>query len=115
MLPRANHYMRTAEEYISIIRKNSTELQERFGITYMRLFGSVARGENHEGSDVDLFVRMPAKFYNHILAAQFLEEMLGCKVDLVQDHSGLRPFFKEQIEKDGIDIFREPADRFAYA
>ena len=97
--------MKTAEEYIDIIRRNATELHERFGITYIRLFGSVARGDNHEGSDVDLFVRMPAKFYNHILAAQYLEELLGCKVDLIQDHSGIRTFFRQQIEKDGIDIF----------
>jgi len=96
--------MRT-QEYIDIIRKHSVELQERFGITSMRLFGSVARGEHHEGSDVDLFVTMPPKFYNHILAAQYLESLLGCRVDLIQDHRNLRPFFKEQIERDGIDIF----------
>ena len=71
----------------------------------MRLFGSVARGDHREDSDVDLFVVMPAKFYNYILAAQYLEDLLGCKVDLVQDHSSLRPFFREQIERDGIDIF----------
>ena len=65
----------------------------------------MARGDYHEGSDVDLFVRMPARFYNHILAAQYLEELLGCSVDLVQDHKGLRPFFRQQIEKDGINIF----------
>ena len=97
--------MKTAEEYIDIIRKNAAELHKQFGITYMRLFGSVARGENHEGSDIDLFVRMPAKFYNHILAAQYLEGLLGCNVDLILDHKGLRPFFRQQIEKDGIDIF----------
>ena len=97
--------MRTAQEYIDLIRAHSTELRERFGITSMRLFGSVARGQHHEGSDIDLFVMMPPKFYNHILAAQYLEDLLGCPVDLIQDHKNLRPFFKEQIEKDGIDIF----------
>jgi hypothetical protein len=30
---------------------------------------------------------------------------LGCKVDLIQDYDNLRPFFREQIERDGIDIF----------
>ena len=97
--------MKSTEEYINLIRKNATELQNRFGITYMRLFGSVARGENHEGSDIDLFVRMPAKCYNHVLAVQYLEKLLGCNVDLIADHKGLRPFFRQQIEKDGIDIF----------
>ena len=43
--------------------------------------------------------------FNYIFAAQYLEELLGCKVDLIQDHDNLRPFFREQIERDGIDIF----------
>jgi hypothetical protein len=97
--------MRTAEEFIDIIRKHATELHEHFGITSMRLFGSVARGENREDSDIDLFVTMPPKLYNVILASQYLEKLLGCSVDLIQDHKNLRPFFRQQIEKDGIDIF----------
>ena len=97
--------MRTSQEYIDLIRAHSAELREQFGITSMRMFGSVARGQHHEGSDIDLFVVMPPKFYNHILAAQYLEGLLGCPVDLIQDHKNLRPFFREQIEKDGIDIF----------
>ena len=97
--------MRSSQEYIDIIRKHSAELHEQFGITSMRLFGSVARNEHHEGSDVDLFVTMPPKFFNYILAVQYLEQILGCSVDMIQDHKNLRPFFREQIEHDGVDIF----------
>ncbi|MBE6257138.1 MAG: DNA polymerase subunit beta [Prevotella sp.] len=97
--------MKTLQEYINLIREHQTELQEQFGITSMRLFGSLARGEQHEGSDVDLFVTMPPKMFNYIQAAQYLEQLLGCSVDLIRDHQNLRPFFREQIERDGIDIF----------
>lgn len=97
--------MKSTNEYIDIIRGHSQELRDRFGITSMRLFGSVARGEQHDGSDVDLFVTMPPKFYNLVLAAQYLEELLGCRVDLISDHENLRPFFRQQIEKDGINIY----------
>ena len=93
----------TRQEYIDIIRGHSAELQERFGITSMRLFGSVARNEHHEGSDIDIFVTMPPKFFDYILAAQYLEQLLGCHVDLICDHKNIRPFFREQIEKDGIE------------
>ena len=96
--------MRTSKEYIELLKEHVPELQERFGITSMRLFGSVARGDHHEGSDIDLFVTMPPKFFNFISAAQYLEELLGCKVDLIQDHPNIRPVFKQQIERDGIDI-----------
>lgn len=97
--------MKTSQEYVDIIKAHSSELHQCFGITSMRLFGSVARGDHHEGSDVDIFVTMPPKFFNLVLAAQYLEELLGCEVDLISDHENIRPFFRQQIEKDGINIF----------
>ena len=96
--------MRTRKEYVDIIRSHAEELQLRFGITSMLLFGSVARNEHHEGSDVDLFVTMPPKFMNHIAASQYLKELLGCDVDLIQEHRHMRPFFRKQIERDGIIV-----------
>jgi predicted nucleotidyltransferase len=39
--------MRTSKEYIELLKEHVPELQERFGITSMRLFGSVARGDHH--------------------------------------------------------------------
>ena len=99
--------MRSSQEYIDLIKEHIPELRKQFGITSIRLFGSVARNEHHEGSDVDLFVSMPPKFFNYILAVQYLEQLLGCSVDMIQDHKNLRPFFRKQIEQDGIDIFTE--------
>ena len=96
--------MRTRQEYVDIIKAHAEELQSRFGITSMRLFGSIARNEHREESDVDLFVTMPPKMMNYIAAAQYLEELLGKNVDLIQDHRHLRPFFRKQIERDGIIV-----------
>jgi predicted nucleotidyltransferase len=48
---------------------------------------------------------MPPNFYDYILASQYLEELLGCEVDLIRDHKNLRPFFRNQIEQDGINVF----------
>jgi len=96
--------MKSQGEYIDIIKSHADELQERFGITSLSIFGSVARDEHHEGSDVDLFAIMPPKFYNHAAAAQYLKDLLGCDVDLIQEHKNMRPFFRKQIETDGIRI-----------
>ena len=96
--------MKSKGEYIELLRNHASELKERFGITSLRIFGSVARDEHHEGSDVDLFAVMPPKFYNHVAAAQYLEDLLGCDVDLIQEHRHMRPFFRKQIEADGIRI-----------
>lgn len=89
-----------------MLKAHATELQERFGITYMCLFGSVAKNEHKENSDVDVFVEMPPKAYQVVAAAQYLESILGCDVDLIRKHSNMRPFFLNQIQKYGIDIFR---------
>ena len=97
--------MRTRGECIDILQKHADDLKSQFGITSLRIFGSVARGENTEGSDVDVFVTMPPVFYNYVAAAHYLEQLLGCDVDLVRNHRNLRPFFRQQIERDGISVF----------
>ncbi len=97
--------MRTREEYIDILRSHSNELRNKFGISYMRMFGSVAKDFHHKGSDVDLFVVMPAKAYTLCAAADYLESILGVSVDLIRKHDNMRPFFLNQINKYGVDIF----------
>ena len=97
--------MKTRQEYIDQLKAHATELQQQFGITYMRLFGSVARELHTESSDIDLFVEMPAKVYQVVAASDYLKDLLGCEVDLICRHPGMRPFFLNQIEKYGITIF----------
>lgn len=97
--------MKSTQEYIDLLKAHASELQTRFGISSLRLFGSVARGEHREGSDVDVFVDMPAVMYNACAALEYLENLLQCKVDLIRNHRNLRPSFKSQIEEDGIIIF----------
>lgn len=97
--------MRSRQEYIEILRDSTTQLNQLFGIPSIRLFGSVARDEHHDGSDIDIFIDMPMKFYDAIAVAQLLEERLGCHVDLICRHHNMKEFFKKQIERDGIDIY----------
>ena len=97
--------LRTRQEYIDILKSHADVLKTNYGISYMRLFGSVARDEHQGDSDVDLFVVMPAKAYMLCAAADYLESILGTSVDLIRKHNNMRPFFLNQIEKYGIDIF----------
>ena len=97
--------MKRTEDYITLLRKHADELKTKYGITMMRLFGSVARGEQHEGSDVDLFVEMPPTLRQVGGAELYLNQLLGCNVDLIRNHKGLTTLFKKQVEKDGINIF----------
>ena len=55
--------MRTTKEYIDLIAAHADELRSQFGIRTLRLFGSVSRGEQKEGSDVDICVEMDPVVY----------------------------------------------------
>ena len=71
----------------------------------MCVFGSMARGDNHPGSDVDVFVEMPPKAFKMIDLKEYLEELLGVAVDLVRRHSNLSAFFLNEVKRDGIVMF----------
>ena len=80
-------------------------LRDRYGMTSMMLFGSVARGQQREDSDVDVLVDLPPIYYNACAANDYLEEVLGCHVDMIRNHKTLSPFFRKQVARDGITIF----------
>lgn len=97
--------MKTTQEYIDLLRENASELQSRFGVSSMYVFGSVARGEQRENSDIDVLVDMPATLREYGGAHAYLEKLLGCNVDLIRKHKHLNSFFLKQINKDAIFIF----------
>ncbi|MGB5450659.1 MAG: nucleotidyltransferase family protein [Sedimenticolaceae bacterium] len=81
------------------------ELTERFGVTRLALFGSTARDEAGPDSDVDIVVGFdgPATSARYFGVQFFLEDALGCAVDLVTEkavRSELRPY----IEKEAVNV-----------
>jgi predicted nucleotidyltransferase len=98
--------MKTREEYISLIASHTDELRNDFGVTSMRLFGSVSRGEHGYGSDVDVCVEMAPKAYLVASLKRFLENLLQCSVDVVRMHKHLNPYLLNEIEHDGVYIFQ---------
>lgn len=98
--------MKTREEYISLIVSHADDLRTKFGVKSLRLFGSVSRGENHEGSDVDVCVDMEPKAYMLVALKRFLSNLLQCSVDVVRMHKHINPFLLDEIERDGIYVIR---------
>ncbi len=96
--------MRTQDEYLKILKNHAEDLKNRFGIRSLRLFGSVARNEHQEGSDVDVCVEMAPNLYQLISLKQGLEALLGCTVDVVRMNRNMSLFLKHEIEKDGIYV-----------
>ena len=98
-------WLMSKTDYIDILQGCSSTLRNDYGIKSLRLFGSIARGEDHENSDVDVLVEMPPKFYEACAANDYLEEITGCHVDMIRRHKNLTPFFLKQVERDGVRIF----------
>ncbi len=77
----------------------------KFGILKLGIFGSVARKENTEGSDIDIVVeiKQPSLLLMYELKCA-LKALFGCDVDLVRFRDTLRPLFKANIQNDVIYV-----------
>ncbi len=89
---------------LSILRREKPRLVEEYGLTKLGIFGSVARDEAGPGSDVDVIVTMPPDLFAQVGLMQDLTQMFGVPVDVVRDHEGLRPFFRERLARDGVYV-----------
>lgn len=90
------------ETVLRTLRSHKKEFQQR-GIKSLRLFGSVARDEANPDSDIDLLVEFdrPIGLFEFIGLQQYLESLLGCKVDLGTPRS-LKPYLKDEVLKEAI-------------
>lgn len=96
--------MKTTKEYISLIASHAEELKTLFGVKSLRIFGSVSRNEQNDGSDIDVCVDMEPRIYMMVRLKRFLEDLLQCSVDVVRIHKHMNPFLLEEINKDGIYV-----------
>ena len=78
---------------------------EAGGVSRASLFGSVARGENHPDSDIDLLVdiKKPISLLEFVGLQNKLEDAVGTKVDLVE-YNTIKPALKKYILGDQIQI-----------
>lgn len=98
--------MKTTKEYISLISSKTEELKRDFGIRSLRIFGSVSRNEQHEGSDVDVCVDMAPKVYMVVRLKRFLEDLLQCSVDVIRLHKHINPYLLDEIDREGIYVIK---------
>jgi uncharacterized protein len=95
--------MSTPEEILAILRRQHALLSQRYPIRRMALFGSWARGEARENSDVDVLVEVdPAIGLRFVELGEELEKALGRRVDLVSRRA-IKPSLWERIKPELID------------
>ncbi|MGO9620866.1 MAG: nucleotidyltransferase family protein [Desulfobaccales bacterium] len=92
---------RGPEQILKIIEANREKIKG-FGVRRLGLFGSGARSEATETSDLDFLVDMePKTFDSYMDLKEFMEQLFGCKVDLVMKDA-LKPRLREPILKETI-------------
>ena len=98
-------HMKSTSEYLALLKQFKDTKAMQYGIQKIGLFGSVARGEHHEGSDVDVcFEGVPKGFFAVGVLKMDLEQLFGCSVDVVRIREKMDSFFKEQIIKEVIYV-----------
>jgi predicted nucleotidyltransferase len=93
---------------LDIIRQRREEilrLAEGYGIRRVRIFGSIARGEDRPESDIDVLVAFePGRsLLDQVGFRQDLEEMLGRRVDVVSER-GISPYLQDRILAEAVPL-----------
>lgn len=97
--------MPSKEKVVNILQDYKPTAQAKYGITRLGLFGSVARGEQREDSDVDVCFEGGSPTLLTIAGMEIeLEQMMDCKVHVTMFHDGLPESMKDSINKEVIWI-----------
>jgi predicted nucleotidyltransferase len=93
------------EQAIELLSNSKPELQARFGVLRLALFGSTIRDEATIESDVDILVGFdgPATSRRYFGVLFYLEDRFGCPVDLVSEKA-LRAELKPNIERELVYV-----------
>jgi len=93
------------EQIIREKRDAILEIARRYGAHDIRVFGSVARGDAAENSDLDLIVRFePGRsLFDHGGLIMDLQDLLGVRVDVVSE-GGMRERFRNHVMKEVIPL-----------
>ncbi|MFM7711510.1 MAG: nucleotidyltransferase family protein [Microcystis sp.] len=94
----------TANEILERLRTLKPELEERYAIDRIGIFGSVAREETGPTSDIDIVVYMPPDLLKRVRLKAELENLFGREVDVIRYRDSLNPYLKARIDREAIYV-----------
>ncbi len=97
--------MSKLEEIRHKIKENMPTLRDKYKVKMLSVFGSYIRGEQGEGSDIDILVEFyeTIDLFTFIQLENFLSETLSIKVDLVMKDT-LKPRIRDNILREAVTI-----------
>ncbi len=95
----------TRAETLATLTRHKQEIQRRFGVLSLALFGSRAREDARPESDIDILVEFDgaATSARYFGLQFFLEDLLGAPIDLVTTKA-LRPQLRPFVERDAVRV-----------
>ena len=93
------------EELPKLLREHKATLSRRFGITDLALYGSFARDNAADHSDVDILVRFkgPPNWRQYFAGHAYLEETLGRRVDMATRRE-IRAEIRPYVEQEAVNV-----------
>jgi len=93
------------DDVLKILADHRQEVRQQFAVKSLKLFGSVARDEATETSDVDVLVTFarPVGLFGLCALTDYLEQLLGCTVD-VGTLDSLKPRIRARVLAESIDV-----------
>lgn len=90
--------MKTIKEIKNLLSKHRKELEAKYKVKNIGVFGSFVRGEQKKKSDIDILVEFKetVDFFEFLDLEEHLERLIGIKVDLVTKRA-LKPLIKDKI------------------
>lgn len=96
--------MKTRNEILLSLAKCKGKFQSRYKISKLALFGSFARGDQTEESDVDVLVEVdPSIGLDFVSLAQEIEKEIGISTDVVSS-GAVKPRYRQAIESELIYV-----------
>ena len=94
--------MKTTQEYMQLLKEYKQTRGILYGISRIGIFGSVARGEQTEDSDVDVLA-VP-NIFSLVHIKEELRQLFGCEVDVVRIRQNMDALLKRDIMEEGIYV-----------
>jgi predicted nucleotidyltransferase len=92
------------EQTLKLLREHKHELKERYGITKLGIFGSVARDQAVDSSDVDVVVEMAPDMFARANLKEELESILNTQVDVVRYWRRMNHHLKNRIDREAYYV-----------
>ena len=100
-----NRKMKTTDEILILLKSYKPTALKRYGINILGLFGSVARGEQTENSDIDVYYDGAVPSLLTLDKVQMeLEQLFNNKVDMVRMRPNMNAMLKSRIQQEGLHV-----------